>query len=174
MKINLGCSDNILQGWTNVDRTRPFNAPSLEDGINHQTVFCPHDLGERWPFEDSSVDQIKAHNVAEHIDNDEFRGNKGKIWFMNEAHRVLKAGGLLDLIVPTTHGVGAFCDPTHVSFWTPDDKYYFCDEWNNPNGERGRLGPAYGITALFHIRKWVHDQYHPGRWHVVALLEAVK
>lgn len=169
MKLHLGCSDDFRPGFINVDQSEPAD----------QIV----DLCEPWPWGDGIVDYILAHDVAEHIDNLRYRGNKGKIWFLNEAHRVLKAGGTLDIWVPTvslsdgTINPGAFADPTHVSFWTNDDKYYFCEEWNNLQGERGRLGPAYGITALFKIRSWqVSDYGNPGerRSKLRAMLEAVK
>jgi hypothetical protein len=85
----------------------------------------------------------------------------GKIWAMNEAHRVLKAGGILNFTVPSAClsdgrlNVGAFADPTHRTFWTLDDCFYFGEQWNNFNDppekqhERARFGEAYGITALF-------------------------
>jgi len=102
---------------------------------------------------------------------------------MNEAWRVLKPGGILDLAVPCVAladgsvNPGAFADPTHVSFWTLDDRYYFCEPWNNPAGERGRLGPAYGITALFRQKHWGLHEYGSDkerRSKVHAILEAVK
>jgi SAM-dependent methyltransferase len=67
------------------------------------------DLNERWPFEDNSVGVIRAHDAIEHLRN--------PIHTMNEAYRVLAHGGMFDILVPSTDGQGAFCDPTHVSFW---------------------------------------------------------
>lgn len=194
MKLNLGCSDDLRDGWLNVDQNAAafglHPAHFTSDGAGRIGAFGPAaagepgsfriqiaDLRERWPWPDSSVDQIFAHDVFEHIDNDQFRGNRGKIWVMNEAWRVLREGGLLDLWVPSVCGIGAFCDPTHVSFWTPDDKYYFCEAWNNQQGERGRLGPAYGIAARFSIREWTHEMYGEAPWHrwkIKAKLVAVK
>src|SRR5579863_2404818 len=116
MKLNLGCSDDKKQGYLNCDIALPCD----------QIV----NLNEKWPWEDSTIDEIFAHDVFEHIDNLEYRGNKGKIWVLNEAHRVLKPGGILDLWVPLAYlsdgtiNPGAFADPTHVSYWTMDDRYY--------------------------------------------------
>lgn len=169
MKLNLGCSDDQKPGWTNVDMAPPADVIA--------------DLNIKWPWEDSTVDVIYAHDCFEHLQNPEHPGNRGKIWAMNEAWRVLKPGGVLDLAVPCLIlsdgkiNPGAFADPTHVSFWTTDDKYYFCEEWNNPQGERGRLGPAYGIKAVFGIRSWRVLEYgegHERRTKLVALLEAKK
>lgn len=66
-------------------------------------------LDERWPFEDNSVGIIRAHDTIEHL--------RSHIHTMNEAYRVLAHGGMFDILVPSTDGQGAFCDPGHVSFW---------------------------------------------------------
>ena len=175
LKLNLGCSDDHKPDYVNVDCAPPAD----------QVV----DLVERWPWTESSVDEIYAKDVFEHIEGRRYfhtpyyRGNRGKIWVMNESHRVLKPGGILEFLVPAVHlkdgrvNLGAFTDPTHVSFWTQDDKYYFCTEWNNPQGERGRLGNAYGITALFDIKLWALEEYgapHERRSKLHGILIAVK
>lgn len=132
---------------------------------------------------ESSVYEIYAKDVFEHIDNEKFRGNRGKIWVLNEAYRVLKPDGILEFLVPAvslTDGrvnPGAFADPTHVSFWTYDDRYYFCEQWNNQQGERGRLGPAYGIKAVFREVLWRIEEYGSGyerRSKLHAILQAIK
>lgn len=182
MKLNLGCSDDHKAGYINIDSVKPAD----------QIV----DLCRTWPWENSSVDEIYAKDVFEHLEGGvpnyfgtgpaisyTHRGNRGKIWAMNESHRVLKPGSILEFLVPAVClgdgrvNPGAFADPTHVSFWTADDKYYFCTPWNNPQGERGRLGPAYGITALFDIVKWEVQEYgltHERRSKIHAILKAVK
>lgn len=173
MKLNLGCSTDVKgEGFVNVDK---HPGPGVD---------VVADLSLRWPWEDNSIDVIYAKDVFEHIDNAEFPGNKGKIWVLNEAHRVLKHRGWLEFFVPCVMlsdgrvNPGAFCDPTHVSFWTEDDRYYFCTEWNDPiTGERGRLGPAYGVTALFDLDHWTARDYGEGRERrskLHALLSAVK
>ena len=206
MKLNLGCSDDLKPGWVNVDiDERP-------DAANYVRA----DLNKPWPWPDSSIDAIYAHDVFEHIHGswDAIHVNTGhwvhhrpspKIWCMNEAWRVLKPGGVLDIAVPCVHltdrtqlNPAAFSDPTHVSYWTWDDQFYFSEQFNTPDGERGRLGPAYGITALFkfpamaEVDRGVWVQFASGKpdqavWRVVeygpvnarraklvGLLEAVK
>lgn len=161
MKLNLGCSDDHKPGYVNVDC-----APPADQIVN---------LAQRWPWPDSSIDEIFARDVFEHLPS--------KIETLNEAHRVLKPGGLLDLWVPCVMlsdgrvNPGAFADPTHRTFWTMDDRYYFCEEWNTPQDERGRFGKAYGITALFRIKEWKlveYGQRESRRSKIQALLEAVK
>lgn len=132
------------------------------------------DLRNPFPWSDGEVDEIYAHDVLEHLP---------QIHGLNECWRVLKPGGLLDIAVPALTladgrvNPGAFCDPTHVSWWSLDTRYYFCEEWNHEGGERGRLGPAYGIRALFRPRKWELMEYglpNERRSKIVGILEAVK
>lgn len=160
-RLNLGANDDRREGFLSVDIAPPADIIL--------------DLRAPWhKFADSSVTDIIAHDIFEHLP---------KIHAMNEAWRVLVPGGMLDLWVPCVHladgrvNPGAFADPTHVSFWTMDDIYYFDQRWNNPQGERGRLGPNYGITALFKTLKWELFEYgasHERRSKVRAILEAVK
>ncbi len=124
--LNLGCSDAHSKGWTNVDLCEPADVIA--------------DLSEPWPWGTSSVVAIRAWDIAEHLPS--------KLHTMNEAHRVLVPGGILDLRVPTTDGRGAFQDPTHRSFWTPNDRFYFCEEF----AEWRRFRKSYGITAHFRVK----------------------
>jgi SAM-dependent methyltransferase len=125
MKLNLGSADRFLPGYTNVDLYQYGNVDVVTD------------LSQRWPWEDSVADEILAHDIIEHLPD--------KIHTMNEAHRVLRRGGLFDIVVPTTDGRGAFQDPTHVSFWNRNSFFYFC--LGVPEFER--FAVAYGITAKF-------------------------
>jgi SAM-dependent methyltransferase len=168
IRLNLGCSDAIHPDFLGVDIwTPPWATPEN---------FRKADLRKKWPFEDSSVDEIRAHDIFEHLPS--------KVHTMNEAHRILKPGGILDLFIPTTDGRGAFQDPTHVSFWTPNDLFYFCDYY----AEWIRFHEAYGIEARFrvegtkegqpNIANAMIDQGHrewPGKvWKLKIRLEAVK
>jgi SAM-dependent methyltransferase len=190
IKLNLGCSDDLKPGYINIDRYggEPTHFLNLSDACFHMVEFRDDvvyagDISMRLPFLDGEVDEIYAKDVFEHVDNKDYPGNRGKIWVLNESYRVLKNGGLLEMFVPCVHmrdmsmNPGAFADPTHVSFWTHDDRYYFTEGWNNPQGERGRLGPAYGITCRFDIVKWDLVEYglpHERRSKIHARLTAVK
>jgi Glycosyl transferase family 2/Methyltransferase domain len=125
LKLNLGCSDRHLPGYVNVDVVMP--ADFLVD------------LSRRWPWEDSSVDEIVAEDIIEHL--------QYKITTMNELWRVLKPGGRVRIAVPTTDGPGAFQDPTHVSFWNRRSFLYY----EAGNIYRERFAKAYGIEAAFRV-----------------------
>lgn len=177
MKLNLFSSDGQHPDFLNVDIHQPPNAVPLgESPEMWRGRFLKADLRKTWPWPDSSIDEIRAHDGPEHL--------ASKVKFMNECWRVLKPGGLLDIFVPTTDGRGAFQDPTHVSYWTPNDLFYFVRlfaEWQ-------RFHEAYGIEGGFNLRGYLggnpneaatyiencHRQYASKVWKLEIVLECVK
>lgn len=148
MKLNLGCSDKHIAGYVNVDRVHPADIIT--------------NLAERWPWEDSSADDIIAHDIIEHLPD--------KILTMNEAYRVLQHGGMLRVIVPTTDGPGAFQDPTHVSYWHRNSFWYY----THGDAHRERFGKAYGIEARFIVKREHIARGGAGIVHLEIDLEAFK
>jgi len=65
MRLNLGSADRHLEGFISVDIFRPENAPS---------DFQVADLAGPWPWPDSSVDEVLASDIAEHIGDQPGRG----------------------------------------------------------------------------------------------------
>lgn len=123
--LNLGSSDAHVGGYVNVDICEPADAVV--------------DLSQPWPWADSSVDGIRAHDIIEHLPD--------KIRTMNEAWRVLRPGGRIEVEVPTTDGPGAFQDPQHISFWNRNSFFYYTA--GDPHRER--FGKAYGVQARFRV-----------------------
>lgn len=103
--LNLGCGDQPKPGFLNVDIHR---YPGVDKVV---------DLRKKWPWKDCSIEWISASEVAEHLPD--------PIHFMNEAWRVLKPGGHLDMVVPSSDARGAFQDPTHKSFWNYNSFLYY-------------------------------------------------
>lgn len=104
--------------------------------------------------------EVTAGPGGERLDNAELLTRRTdippKVWCLNESWRVLRPGGILEFTVPCVHledrnhiNPAAFSDPSHVSYWTYEDAFYFGEQFNHPGGERGRLGPGMGITARF-------------------------
>jgi len=149
MKLNLGCADLIQPGYINVDKY-------AYSGVNIIT-----DLEQRWPWEDNSIDEILAWDIIEHLHD--------KIRTMNEMWRVLKPGAQVYIIVPTTNGMGAFQDPTHVSYWNKNSfLYYELGSIYNT-----RFAKSYRIKALFKVTYYKLEQTFDGeKLHI--LLEAAK
>jgi predicted SAM-dependent methyltransferase len=173
MRLNLGCSDSLRGGeWLNVDI-----APAPESCLNPgaKISYQQADLALPWPWDDSSVDEIYAADIFEHIGDCQHSGDQwcgqcmedrrgeylpgrargfderhwsGRIHVMNESWRVLKPGGTLTMECPdAAKGAGHFQDPQHVSSWTPNALQYYTD--GSPAHKR--FAAAYGITARFNV-----------------------
>ena len=96
-------------GYVVLDQVIPESVPGIQG-----------DLNKRWQLPDSSVGVIRAYDALEHL--------KDPIHTMNEAWRVLAPGGFFLSRTPSTSGMGAFCDPTHLSFWNELSFRYYCNQ----------------------------------------------
>lgn len=81
VRLNLGCNDLKLEGFTNIDIDARVNPDVVADSLN-------------LPYDDESVDEIYAGHLLEHTTVHE---NALKEW-----HRVLKKGGRITITVPDT------------------------------------------------------------------------
>jgi predicted SAM-dependent methyltransferase len=148
------------------------------------------DLSLPWPWGDSTVDEIYAADIFEHIGDiprligdvldANYRGRhwSARIHVMNEAYRVLKPGGILRMECPdAAKGCGQWQDPSHVTPWTPNGLQYFQAgslAWN-------RFHLTYGIVARFSVLEVTEAQYveiagsvNCYVWKFRAVLEAAK
>lgn len=150
LRINLGCSDQILPEYLNVDLVPP--ADKIVDLCNF------------WPWRESSVDHIRAWDIIEHLPD--------PVHTMNEAWRVLKPGGTFEIVVPTTDGRGAFQDPGHVSFWNRNSFFYYTDR----DPHRVRFGGANknGVLARFRVVSEKQERLRDEVEKLTIVLEAVK
>jgi predicted SAM-dependent methyltransferase len=124
-KINLGCGKRHLEGHVNID---------IQERIKPDLV-C--DVTKGLPYEDNSVDEVKAYDFLEHIPIGKTVDVIMEIW------RVLKPGGKFESYTPDAEfGQGAFQDPTHVSFWVENSWLYYSDK---------DYRELYGIEANFKI-----------------------
>jgi hypothetical protein len=153
LKLNLGAGDRRIHGFLSVDVCPPADIVA--------------DLSKPWPWENSSVTEVKAFDIFEHLPN--------KIHSMNELWRVLTPCGMAEIEVPTVPGVGSVCDPTHCSYWSAGDFEYY--EKGNP--ARERFQNSYGIKADFIIKNDPIFRHYQNRFgeevrKVRIMLEAVK
>jgi hypothetical protein len=152
MRLNLGACDRSLAGFLSVDIAPPADIIA--------------DLSKPWPWEDSSVDEVKAYDVIEHVAD--------RVHFMNELWRVLRPGAKAEIEVPNaTKGAGFVQDPTHKSTWCMNSFQYFEDG----SFAHRRLAAAYGINARFKILNLQESQYqdiYEPVWKIHALLRAIK
>lgn len=154
MKLNLGASDRRISGFLSVDIVGPADVIA--------------DLTGPWPWPDSSVEEMIAQDVFEHLPD--------KRHTLNEAFRVLRPGGVLHIGVPdATDGDGGFCDPTHVSYWTGSDFEYF--EKGDFARERFRSSTYYAVKADFAVSNFHKVRHERKRGYSVEIrvdLTAVK
>lgn len=152
MRLNLGAADRQIPGFSSADICPPAD------------FVC--DLSQPWPWEDSSIEEIMALDVIEHIEN--------RIHFMNELHRVLKAGARVTIETPNaSRGAGYFQDPTHKSPWVLNSFQYY----EHGSFAVQRLAKSYGITARFKTIQLGEREYPDvveRVWKITAVLEAVK
>lgn len=98
IRINLGCGSIQPEGWVNID--------SFDHG---QTDLA--DARNPWLFGDGAVDGVVANHFLNALDHHEIPG------VLAEAHRVLKPGGVLRILVPNLLGA--------VNAWERGDLAWF-------------------------------------------------
>lgn len=118
MKINLGCGQNKLQGYVNIDKfagCRPDRVMDLE--------VTP------WDMATDSVDEVVMNHCLEHL------GQDANVFLaiMRELYRVCKAGTFIRIHVPHPRHRNFLNDPTHVRAITPEMFSLFskknCQRW---------------------------------------------
>lgn len=118
MKLNLGCGQNKLAGFVNVD-SQPAAAP---DVLADLEAFP-------WPFDDGSVDEVVMNHVLEHLGRDP----QVFIGIFRELYRVCAPGAKIMIVVPHPRHDHFLGDPTHVRVVTPEVLSLFskanCRRW---------------------------------------------
>jgi len=121
MKLNLGCGGKKLPGWVNVD-SQPMEDP---DAVA--------DLTTPWPWPDSSVDEVFASHVIEHI------APVGPFMhFMSELWRVCKPGAKVEIILPHPRHDIFLSDPTHVHAVMPGTLVMFSKKYTEALALKGQ------------------------------------
>lgn len=109
--------ESELSGLPIYDLGGGFNSPPGWKTVDLQNAEVIADLNAPWPFEDNSVLAFRAYDIVEHLSS--------KQHVMRELHRCLVPGGWALIQVPSTDGRGAFCDPTHISYWNECSFWYY-------------------------------------------------
>jgi hypothetical protein len=95
MKLNLGCGNDYMEGYVNVDMG------SCRCDVSHDLGVFP------WPFEDSSVDEVVLKHIFEHFNPEEF------ITITRELYRICKDKAIIQIISPHAGSDNYWTDPTH-------------------------------------------------------------
>ena len=115
MKLNLGSGIYPASGFINLD---------IDPSVNPDIV---RDVSRGLPFCDNFIDEVRAYHFLEHLSPEDF------LFTLSEVHRVLKKGGLFDIIVP----LGITDDPTHKIFFTEKSFNVFLDKESQEYYKRG-------------------------------------
>jgi len=111
-KLNLGCGENYLKGWVNVDiSNKDIYGKEIKVDARHDLDKIPY------PFKSNEFDEVLMKHVLEHLDD---------IYsVINELLRITKPCGKIKLIVPHFTFYGAFRDPTHKHIFSLESINYF-------------------------------------------------
>jgi FkbM family methyltransferase len=150
LRVDIGCGDSKPDGFVGVD---------ICPGTKVDLVA---DISKEFPFEDSTVDELRAYDVVEHLPD--------RLNTMNEIWRVCKSGAKVDIVVPSTDGRGAFQDPTHISFWNINSFRYYSVQ----HPPYYNLCRKYGFKGAFQILSLEHVVSSEEVIHVHAILQVVK
>jgi len=136
MKLDLGCGNNVREGFDGVDL--------YAEKARYKVDLFLFPL----PFADESVDEVHCSHFLEHLPAREVEERdlrtdvrqvgschlpKGETFlrqdflfaFMDEIWRILKPDGLATLIVPCARSSRGFQDPTHRRFFVSETFGYF-------------------------------------------------
>lgn len=129
--IDLACGQTPREGYQGVDIVGG-------NGIIQFDI-----LKYPWPWSDNSVDKLHCSHFIEHIPMIEVdqhgnqvaygAGQDALFRFFDEAWRVLKPDGLLEIIWPCSRSDRAFWDPTHRRFLPAQFLMYLNDTWRKTN-----------------------------------------
>ena len=128
-------------------------AHALESGFKSVDLYNSdiiHDVTKGPWADENSVGVIRCADFIEHIPIPDI------IPFVNNVYKQLAPGGWWLTSTPSTDGRGAFCDPTHVSFWNELSFRYYCDK------NFSEYIPA--MTARFQQVRL--ETIKPTKWHV--------
>tara|TARA_B100000214_G_C23945756_1_gene617910 strand:+ start:1098 stop:1553 length:456 start_codon:yes stop_codon:yes gene_type:complete len=119
MKLNIGCGNDYMEGWTNLD------CGDCRCDISHDIEVTP------WPIESNSIKEVLMKHVLEHVSRENF------INVIRELYRVCSAGAKIHIQVPYAGSDNFWTDPTHKMPITTRTLDYF--DRNKQLGENGKI-----------------------------------
>jgi len=130
LKLNLGCGQNKMAGYINVDKYGTY-APDVVWDLEKFP----------WPFEANSADEIVMNHSLEHM------GASSDIFFgiIKELYRVAVPGAKIHINVPHPRGEAFASDPTHVRPVTPNIFTLFSKKNNAKWQETGEPNTPLGM-----------------------------
>lgn len=108
MKLNIGCGNDIRDGYVNIDNKK-LEGVDLVFDVNKLPL----------PFDNKSVEFVLCLDLLEHIDY---------ISLLGEINRVLKKNGKIEIQVPHFNSRFNFIDPTHINRFSIQTFEFFLKE----------------------------------------------
>jgi len=121
--LDVGCGSSKLVGATGIDQ---FSLPGVD--VIHDLNKCP------WPFQDEYFDRIVFSHSLSHLTNISE--------ILSECHRLLKPGGVIEIVAPHYSSDNFNTDPTHKMHLGYRSMNYFVT--NVPFGYR-YISPSCGF-----------------------------
>ncbi len=136
-RLNVGCGRDVRpagDGWVNLDMS-PL--PGID--VVHDLEVLP------WPFADGEFDHVLCSHVLEHVPQrlPGYAGD-GLLRVLEEIHRILAPGGILEVLVPVYHDPGYWMDPSHTRVITLHTFHWVSPETPDP----------WYTHARFRLREW--------------------
>jgi ubiquinone/menaquinone biosynthesis C-methylase UbiE len=130
MKLNIGSGYKRYEDFLNVDDD-PLVSPDYIVNLEESKL----------PFEDNSIEEIRAYHILEHI--------KNFIPLMQEFYRICKHGAVIDVVAPHHNHEVYYGDPTHVRPITVNGMYLFsknhCSTHKEQHDSSSGLAFKYGV-----------------------------
>lgn len=144
MKINIGAGDTVETDYIRIDYdtlTNPDYVLDLEK--------------DRLPFEDSTVEAVKAHHILEHL-------GEGFFHCLQELYRVCKHGARVHIRVPHPRHDTFLADPTHRRPITVMTMQMFSKKFNElcrqQNAATSRLADYFNVDFEIIDYKYIPDR----------------
>lgn len=163
MRLNVGCGASPTPGWVNLDNSLSVRIAGIRNGTvrgalcrlmgdrSHYARFAHDhgieyaDVGGRLPYADGSVDVVYSSHMLEHLPRHTARA------FLADAHRVLRDGGIIRIVVPDLNEIVK-------SYERDQDADHFIDSlkmaYPSPAGRGERLRR---LAAGYRAHRWMYD-----------------
>ena len=161
LKLNLGCGSVRPLGWVNTDSS--LNAllqriPLMGKSMSKLLGKVAYDsnnliymnLNKNWNYADNSVDIVYASHLFEHL------SLESATLFLSEAHRCLKPGGVIRIVVPDLYKIALKYVEEYTNCTVEDPTTFIM--WAINMHREGQYGnPSFFKKLFFELQGYPHQ-----------------